>query len=83
MPKACPMMNLADESLPDGQLVTRAECANYLRLSLRGWDRMVAKGVAPQPVTMPDVRPRWRLGDIRAMLTPSKVEEDAQEQQTA
>ena len=80
MSKARPMINLADESLPDGQLVTRAECANYLRLSLRGWDHMVLKGVAPKPVTIPGAHPRWRLGDVRAMLTsPEREKGDAEE----
>lgn len=58
-------VDISDPKVHEDALVTRQECADYLRITATSWDRLVAIGKAPQKVTPDGVWPRWRAGDIR------------------
>lgn len=61
-------IDIADPAVHEDTLVTRQECADFVRITPTSWDRLVARGTAPAKVTPDGVWPRWRVGDIREWL---------------
>lgn len=71
-------VDISDPKVHEDALVTRQECADYLRITTTSWDRLVAVGKAPPKVTPDGVWPRWRAGDIREwMLGRANAQEGA------
>lgn len=61
-------IDISNPDVSDEALVTRKECAEFLRTTVVNWDRLVSQGKAPARVTPDGVRPLWRTGDIRQFV---------------
>lgn len=71
------MINIADKTnTPDDMLVTRKDCAAYVGIGDRSWDRWERQGKCPKRCTPEGVSPRWRAGDVRNYFA-SKTQQEA------
>lgn len=56
----------------DEELLTKAELAETLKVSLRTVERWMSAGEGPTSIMLPGGRRRWRVGDVRAWLEDRK-----------
>ena len=66
-------VDIADPNVRDIELCRRSDIADWLGVTLQGFDWMRANGKAPEPCTPDGVRPRWRVGDVRGFYSARKA----------
>jgi hypothetical protein len=62
------LLTLKSRPTPKSLLITRSEGAEMLRISVREWDRLVARGVIPRATLDTGHLKRWRRDAILGWL---------------